>query len=210
MVRSEGMPTFRRGLEGYGHLFVQFDIKFPLNMNLLEHKRTYNERKADVMKRDKKAQKQYEEAQRLKEKHRYDDKLVTLRRFLKQSNVPLPKKSPRQELEDEIARIEAMKNILLDDLEGLKSELVDLDSKMDIDQKAILLEDHDNLDSTINYDGVTEAQQPPPIVTLPEQISYRDLVEPDPRATREHGATGEDEEEEGGHPGGERVQCASQ
>ena len=231
MVRSEGMPTFRRGLEGYGHLFVQFDIKFPLHMNLLEHPPIFIEGESKEKKKDKKAIKEEEEKERINNILRYEDKLITLRRFLKQTNVPLPAKTSREHLEDEIARVQNTMLLLGQDLEKLKTNLEYVQKPefarqqiqtelakakqegkaiMDIDLPKLVELKGDYGDGVIEYDDVPETLQPPPPGTNPQQISHRDLIEPDPRSKREHGATMEDDEDEGGHAGGERVQCASQ
>lgn len=48
----------------------------------------------------------------------------------------------------------------------------------------------------------------PPAETMTEAVDIED-VDPSQQA-RAHGATAMDEDDEDGHPGGERVQCASQ
>ena len=218
MIRSEGMPTFKRGLEGFGHLFVQFDVKFPLNMNLLED--------INVPRLDPKIKLTKEQEQKRQEeaRQRYEDRLLVLSRFFKQKSVPLfSKKTPRQELEAEIARVERELKPMKEYLEKIKTkeaenlETLDALAKARKDGKSVM--DVDLLDTTVDkevfgddavkYDPVPDTQMPPPPSIAPEQISYGDLVIPEKR--RAQGVTTEDDEEESaGHGGPGGVQCASQ
>ena len=217
------MPTFRRGLEGFGHLFIQFDVKFPLNMNLFEAQKS-DSKDNEKSKKKLKLTKEEEERNRKLERQLYEDKLLLLSRFFGQKSVPSSNtNTPRQELEAEIARLERELEPLKKDLK----EVTDIEKErerafaiieqarkegktvMDIDipdKKEIKPKTYG--DHKVEYDVVPETQMPPPPIISPEQISYGDLVEP---ITRRQGATTEDEEEEsGGHGGPGGVQCASQ